>query len=61
MTARRRRRWFLAKVKREARESWFWHVGLVRSMTWPFRDPHTWWYYRRVKAAIRRGHFLLAA
>ncbi len=56
-----RRRWLLAKLQRELRESWYWHAGLVRPILWPIRDPWGWWYCRRVLAAMWVGETVIEA
>ena len=55
MTPARFRWWLLAKLKREAWEIWLDLVNRVRWLSWPFRDPGTWWEYRRITWAVGRA------
>lgn len=61
MTGRRRLRWLIARANRERSEIYYWHLGLVRRLTWPIRDTSTWWYMRRLTRAMRVGQIVISA
>lgn len=61
MTPRRRRRWLIALAMREASRVYWSHREFFALLTWPLRDPHTWWYCRRINRALRAGRWVIQA